>query len=116
MLTVKIQNGELNEVGDTLLERTFYVNDLQDLRRVYDNILDDFQKVIAQEQDEKRIEVERLLDNSPFDSISELSDWVQDAVSELDRRGYDNVEDAMDRLEQLESAIEDIYYTANDAR
>mgnify|MGYP007070306178 CR=1 FL=1 len=69
MLTVKIQNGDE-------MERTFYVNDLQDLKRVQDNLIDDFQKVLAQDESEEKIELGRILDASDYDNAEDRESLI----------------------------------------
>ena len=105
MLQVKIQNGDE-------MERTFYVNDLQDLKRVQDNLVDDFQKVLAQDESEEKIQLERILDASPCDDADELIDWIhemREIKDDLDRSDYDNVLDMIGKLEEMSDALSEIY-------
>lgn len=71
MLQVKIRYGD--EV-----EKLFFISDLQDLKRVQDNLIDDFQKVLAQDRSEEKIQLERILDASPCEDVDELINWIQE--------------------------------------
>ena len=124
MLQVKIQYNEGNE-------RLFYINDILDVKRVMDNILEDFQRVLAQDASDNRVDLERVLEASPFDNPDNLIDWLNEIAEltmgdhtairdwaeisdQLDRMGYDNVEEMADRIDRLQSSINDIFYTAKE--
>ena len=124
MLQVKIQYNEGNE-------RLFYINDILDVKRVMDNILEDFQRVLAQDASDNRVDLERMLEASPFDNPDNLIDWLNEIAEltmgdhtairdwaeisdQLDRMGYDNVEEMADRIDRLQSSINDIFYTAKE--
>ena len=126
MLTVKIQYGDD-------MERLFYVNDLQDVKRVSNNLMDDFQKVLEESKSEERIELERLIDKSPCEDADGLSDWINRVCDicdgdtgrleelagiyyDLQHSDYDSVEDLLDRVRQLEECIDNIYYEVQDMR
>lgn len=118
MLVVKIENG--NKAPMELM-----VNDLNDVATVQQSILREYQEV--QKQDFK-FDEERLLDNTPFSTIEDLEEWVDnfdhwDDIDELvemkdclDSSNYDSVDEMTERLEELESAIEDIYDSAYGVR
>lgn len=110
MLTVKIQNGDE-------MERTFYVNDLQDLKRVQDNLIDDFQKVLAQDELEEKIRLERILDSTDFDDVDDLIKWInemKELEDDINHSNYDNIEDMLEQLDNMSSVLSDVYYAVRD--
>ena len=113
MLTVKLYNG------DETTERSFYINDVQDLKRVMDNILDDFQKTLEQSANEDKIMLERLVDKAGVNDVDELEDWIEEAYEmkdALDSSDFTSIDDMTDRIETLENAIDDIFHSADDVR
>ena len=126
MLKVTINSGDAPE-------RSIYVNDLLDVKVVQDAVLDEYQKVLAQDVEDERIEIERLLDASPCDSISELQEWVESICEicdgdtdeldnikemkrELDDSDYSNMDEVWDRINTLEETIDSIYWAVSDVR
>lgn len=110
MLTVKIQCGDETE-------RTFYVNDILDVKRVQDNLLEDFQRVLAQDKSEEKITLERLIDKVGVTDEDELDSWVEEAyevMDELHSSDYDSIDDMTEALDKMASALSDIYYTSRD--
>lgn len=116
MLTVTIKNGDKAPME-------LVVNDLNDVATVQQSILREYQEV--QKQDFK-FDEERLLDNTPFDTIEDLEEWVEnfdhwddvDNIEELieikdclDSSDYDSIDDMTERIDQLQSAINDIQDT-----
>ena len=112
MLTVKLNNGSEDE-------RTFYVNDVQDLKRVMDNMLDDFQRCIENDKNEDRIALERLVDIAGVSDADELEDWVKEAYEVMDALNssdYNSIDEMTERIDSLNSAIEDAYDYVDSAR
>ena len=115
MLTVKLNNG--NESNNE--DRTFYINDVQDLKRVMDNILDDFQRCVENEMSEDRIALERLVDAAGVTDVNELEDWIKDAYEVMDAlrsSDFDSVDEMTERIESLSTAIDDAYDYIDSAR
>ena len=111
MLTVKLNNG-VGEESNATTERTFYINDVQDLKRVMDNILDDFQTCLENEKNEDRITLERLVDMAGVSDVDELEDWVRDAYEikdALDSSDYDSVDEMTERIDELATAVDEAY-------
>ena len=104
MLSVKITNGD--HEGK---ERT--INDLSELRATVAVLISEFEKVL-QEDDMQR--EERLKAELKEELREELRDEILDEA--LYGTGYDSIDEMRDRIEQLESAIEDVYYTVSDVR
>jgi len=88
MLTVKIFNGD-SELP------AFMVNDVHDLQVVTSTITQEFAKVLAEDEEGQK---ERI---------------IREAISGT---GYSSIDDILERIETLEEAIEDIYYSADMAR
>ena len=112
MLKITINNG-------MDAERSIYINDLLDVKVVQDAVIDEYQKVLAREVEDEKIELSRVLDAADCKTVSELQDWVEEVVElkrDLDNYGYDSVEDMMGRINDLEEAIDSIYWAANDVR
>ena len=112
MLTVKLNNGNEDD-------RTFYVNDVQDLKRVMDNILDDFQKCLENEMNEDKIALQRIFDNSDYDNEDDLIEWIEKMKgleSDLRNSDFDDIDEMVDRIDNLECAIDDIFHSADDVR
>lgn len=110
MLTVTIKNGDENS-------KEYWVNDLGDLKVVQGAITDEFQKVLAQDKSEEKIELERILDASDFDDADDLIDWIHDAKEmqdDLNRTDFSTVGDMADALENMTNALSDIYYIARE--
>ena len=110
MLQVKIQNGDE-------MERTFYVNDLLDLKRVQDNILEDFQRVLNQDKTDEKIELERILDASDFDNADDLIEWmheVKEIKDCLDSSGYDSIDEMTEKIDDMSEALSEIYNISRD--
>lgn len=108
MLTVKLNNG--NECNGE--DRIFYINDLYDVKRLQDNILEEFQKVLEQEKSEDRITLERLVDAAGCSDEDELEDWIRDAYDvkdALDSSDYDSVDEMTERIDELANAVDEAY-------
>ena len=88
MLTVKIINGDSDLPS-------LMVNDVHDLRVVTSTIIEEFAKVLSEDEESQK---ERIIKEA------------------LDGTGYRSIEDMLSRIETLEEAIEDIYYSAEMAR
>jgi len=113
MLVVTIKNGDKSPLE-------LAVNDLSDVATVQQSILREYQEV--QKQDFK-FDEERLLANTPFNTIDELEDWVEDFdywddihdMSEnydaLRSSNFDSVDEMTDKIDALQSAINDIQGT-----
>lgn len=113
MLVVTIKNGDKNPLE-------LVVNDLNDVATVQQSILREYQEV--QKQDFK-FDEERLLDNTPFSDLSELEDWIDEfdhwgdyremaeAWDELQCSDFDSVDEMTERIDSLQSAINDIQDT-----
>lgn len=113
MLVVTIKNGDKSPLE-------LAVNDLSDVATVQQSILREYQEV--QKQDFK-FDEERLLANTPFNTIDELEDWVEDFdywddihdMSEnydaLRSSNFDSVDEMTDKIDALQSAINDIQDT-----
>lgn len=113
MLVVTIKNGDKYPLE-------LAVNDLNDVATVQQSVLREYQEV--QKQDFE-FEEERLLANTPFNTIEELEDWVEDFdywddiqdMSEnydvLRSSNFDSVDEMTDRIDALQSAINDIQDT-----
>lgn len=110
MLTVTIKNGDENS-------KEFWVNDLGDLKVVQGAITDEFQKVLAQDKSEEKIELERILDASDFNDADDVVEWILEAkemLDDLSRTDFSTVSDMADALENMTGALNDIYYIARD--
>lgn len=110
MLTVTIKNGDENS-------KEYWVNDLGDLKLVQGAITDEFQKVLAQDKSEEKIELERILDASNLDNVNDLIDWIYEAKEmqdDLNRTDFSTVGDMAYALDKMTSALSDIYYISRD--
>lgn len=110
MLTVTIENGDENS-------KEFWVNDLGDLKLVQGAITDEFQKVLAQDKSEEKIELERLIEASPCNDVEELTDWIDkmaDFEDELSRTNYSCIGDLVDEYDRMQSALSYVYYLVRD--
>lgn len=113
MLKVTFSKGDVNS------DRTFYVNDLMDVKRVQDTLIDETQRVFAEDDEAKDEKLRQIFEMVDCETVFELYDWVSDMVelqNDLDRSGYDSIEDMVDRIGTLEEAIDSIYWSANDVR
>ena len=88
MLKVTIENGDYEP-------KDIFINDLLDLKSVTGILIDEYQKVLAEDAEREREEMKEEI-----------------IRKELENYGYDSIEDMADRIETLERAIEDIYYSA----
>lgn len=112
MLKITINSGDAPE-------RSIYVNDLLDVKVVQDAILDEFQKVLAQDVEDEKIELSRVLDAADCETVSELQDWVEEATElrrDLDNSDYDSIDDMLERISELEETFDSIYWAVNDVR
>lgn len=113
MLTVKIISGNNGE-------RTYNVCDITDYRLLMNTIFDEFQNVLEQNRNEDRITLERLVDKVPeVRNVDDLEEWIDEAYEikdALDSSDYDSIDEMTDRIEQLYTAIENIYHEASDVR
>jgi len=116
MLVVTIKNGDKDPLE-------LVVNDLNDVATVQQSILREYQEV--QKQDFK-FDEERLLDNTPFTTIDDLEEWIGefdhwDIINDIDElvemkdcldcSDFDSVDEMTERIDQLQSAIDDIQDT-----
>ena len=113
MLTVKLNNGVGEEsVGTT--ERIYYINDVEDLKTLALNVLDEFKSCLEQEKSEERILLERLVDKAGVSDIDELEDWIEEAYEirdALDSSDYDSIDEMTERLDELNNAVDEAYET-----
>ena len=110
MLKVTINSGSAPE-------RSIYVNDLLDIKIVQDAVLDEFQKVMAQEDEDNNIILQRILEKADCETVSDLDDWVENAVElkdALDSSDYDSVDEMTEAIDGMRSALEDIYSSARE--
>ncbi len=113
MFTVKINTGIDNE------EKVFNVCDLTDFRNLANDLFDRLDEALANNKNEDKIELERVLDASDYDNADDLIEWIermQEIERDLNETDYDDISELTDRIEQLENAIENIYYEAQDVR
>ena len=119
MLKVIIENGDKEPME-------LHVNDLGDVATVQQSILREYQEV--QKQDFK-FDEERLLDMTPFNDMGEFEDWIDklhkydywdmmDKIPEmvelqdcLEASDYDSIDEMTERIDALQSAINDIQDT-----
>ena len=110
MLVVKIENGSKDPME-------LVVNDLNDVATVQQSILREYQEV--QSKDFK-FDEERLLENTPFSTIDDLEEWVEnfehwDDIEEmvelkdcLNYSDYSSIDEMTEKIDELQSAINDI--------
>ena len=112
MLKITINNG-------MDAERSIYINDLLDVKVVQDAVIDEYQKVLARDVEDEKIELSRVLDAADCEDVSELQSWVEEVVElkrDLDNSDYDSIDDMLERIGVLEEAIDNIYWSAADVR
>lgn len=110
MLTVTIKNGDENS-------KEFWVNDLGDLKIVQGAITDEFQKVLAQDKSEEKIQLERILDFTDFDDVDDLIKWtneMKELEDDINHSNYDNIEDMLEQLDNMSCVLSDVYYAVRD--
>ena len=108
MLTVKLNNG--NESNNE--DRTFYINDFIDLKKVVNEVIDGFQACIENEKTEDRITLERLVDLAGCSDEDELEDWIRNAYDikdALDSSDYDSIDEMTERIDELANAVDEAY-------
>ena len=104
MLKVTINSGNA-------LERSIYVNDLLDVKVVQDAVLDEFQKVMAQEDEDDKIILQRILEKADCETVSDLDDWVENTVElkdALDSSDYDSIDEMTEAIDGMKDALYEI--------
>lgn len=111
MLVVTIKNGDKDPLE-------LVINDLNDVATVQQSILREYQEV--------KFDKERLLDNTPFRCIEDLEEWIGefdhwDIINDIDElvemkdcldcSDFDSVDEMTGRIDDLQSAINDIQDT-----
>lgn len=109
MLKVTINSGNAPE-------RSIYVNDLLDIKIVQDAVLDEFQKVMAQEDEDDKIILQRILEKADCETLIDLDDWVENAVElkdALDSSDYDSIDEMTEAIDGMKDALYEISKTTD---
>jgi t-SNARE complex subunit (syntaxin) len=104
MLKVTINSGSAPE-------RSIYVNDLVDIKVVQDAVLDEFQKVMAQEAEDDKIILQRILEKADCETVSDLDDYIENAVElqdALDSSDYDSIDEMTEAIDGMKDALYEI--------
>lgn len=104
MLKVTINSGNAPE-------RSIYVNDLLDIKVVQDAVLDEFQKVMAQEDEDDKIILQRILEKADCETVSDLDDYIENAVElkdALDSSDYDSIDEMTEAIDGMKDALYEI--------
>ena len=104
MLKVTINSGNAPE-------RSIYVNDLVDIKVVQDAVLDEFQKVMAQEAEDDKIILQRILEKADCETVSDLDDYIENAVElqdALDSSDYDSIDEMTEAIDGMKDALYEI--------
>ena len=117
-----IQNRRNNMLKVTITsgnapERSIYVNDLLDIKIVQDAVLDEFQKVMAQEDEDNNIILQRILEKVDCETVGDLDDWVENAVElkdALDSSDYDSIDEMTEAIDGMKDALYEISRSAED--
>ena len=97
--------------SDSAPERSIYVNDLLDVKVVQDAVLDEFQKVMAQEAEDDKIILQRILEKADCETVSDLDDYIENAVElkdALDSSDYDSIDEMTEAIDGMKDALYEI--------